>query len=141
MGPGDRLLWFQETGEKREKGERESDLKSALAQDLRVRRHEGRRRGQSGQWPWHSVPAWVISTGEPYAALEREMLPGSLWGGETAGSVLDKLSTRGSLGHPEMKILNGQLKLWVWRSREKNGIETAWHTARAGALAGVLGGH
>lgn len=35
-----------------------------------------------------------------------------------------------------MKILNGQLKLWVWRSREKDGIETAWHTARVGNGAG-----
>lgn len=65
----------------------------------------------------------------PFAALEKEMLHGCLWRGETAGSVLDKLSLRVSQGNPEMEILNELLKIWGWGSREKNGVETQLHTS------------
>lgn len=36
---------------------------------------------------WLSVLDWILVTGVPFAAVEKEMLHGSLWGGETAGSV------------------------------------------------------
>lgn len=56
VGPGDGLPQSQEKVEKREKGEREADMGSNLAQSLRVRRHEGKRRGRveggPGFWFW-----------------------------------------------------------------------------------------